>query len=297
MNMSDYILVAVDGSVASQRAVQWAANTAHKRGVVLRLAAAYSIPEFLYAEGLAPPEEVYAELKDEAMEKIEQARELAVEIAPDLEIDHMISQQSPIHMLLDASADASMIVMGSRGLGGFSGMVLGSVSAAVVSHAQCPVVVLRSDNELTEENKYGPVVVGIDGSEISKKATEFAFAEAKARGVKVIALHTWVDTHMQGALSAMALGADIWADIEKEQHKVVREQLAPALEHYPDVEVETVITHDRPVHALAEIAKQAQLLVVGSHGRGGFKGMLLGSTSRALLHSAPCPLVVVRPTE
>lgn len=297
MTAENIVVVAVDGSEASQNAVRWAANTANKRGVPLRLAASYTMPQFLYAEGMVPPQELFDELQSETMDMIEAARVVAHEVAPDIKIGYVIAEGSPIDMLLDMSSDVTMIVMGSRGLGGLSGMVMGSVSAAVVSHADCPVVVVRSDNHVTETNKYGPVVVGVDGSDVSQRATEFAFEEAQARGAKLVAIHTWMDMQVQASLAGLAAAQQEWEIIEKEQTTLLKDRLQPLLERFPDVEVEIVITRDRPVRALEDCAHNAQLLVVGSHGRGGFRGMLLGSTSRALLQSAPCPMVVVRPNE
>lgn len=297
MTAENIVVVAVDGSDASNNAVRWAANTAMKRGVPLRLAASYTMPQFLYAEGMVPPQELFDELQAETMEKIEAARDIAHEVAPDIKIGYTIAEGSPIDMLLEMSSDVTMLVMGSRGLGGLSGMVMGSVSAAVVSHANCPVVVVREDNHVTELNKYGPVVVGVDGSDISQLATEFAFAEAQARGSKLVAVHTWMDMQVQASLAGLAAAQQEWNVIEDEQTQVLHERLEPLLAKYPDVEVEMVITRDRPVRALVDASKDSQLLVVGSHGRGGFRGMLLGSTSRALLQSSPCPMVVVRPVE
>lgn len=297
MTAENIVVVAVDGSEASQNAVRWAANTANKRGVPLRLAASYTMPQFLYAEGMVPPQELFDELQSETMDVIEAARVVAHEVAPDIKIGYVIAEGSPIDMLLDMSSDVTMIVMGSRGLGGLSGMVMGSVSAAVVSHADCPVVVVRSDNHVIETNKYGPVVVGVDGSDVSQRATEFAFEEAQARGAKLVAIHTWMDMQVQASLAGLAAAQQEWEIIEKEQTTLLKDRLQPLLERFPDVEVEMVITRDRPVRALEDCAHNAQLLVVGSHGRGGFRGMLLGSTSRALLQSAPCPMVVVRPNE
>ncbi|ANH23359.1 Universal stress protein A [Corynebacterium pseudotuberculosis] len=297
MTAENIVVVAVDGSEASNNAVRWAANTANKRGVPLRLAASYTMPQFLYAEGMVPPQELFDELQTETMATVEAARTLAHEVAPDIKIGYTIAEGSPIDMLLEMSSEVTMIVMGSRGLGGLSGMVMGSVSAAVVSHAKCPVVVVREDNQVTDANKYGPVVVGVDGSEVSQRATEFAFEEAQARGAKLVAIHTWMDMQVQASLAGLAAAQQEWNVIEEEQTQLLHDRIQPLLERFPDVNVDMVITRDRPIRALEDSAKDAQLLVVGSHGRGGFRGMLLGSTSRALLQSAPCPMVVVRPTD
>ena len=297
MTQEDIVVVAVDGSAASHNAVRWAANTANKRGIPLRLASSYTMPQFLYAEGMVPPQELFDDLQSETMEKIDEARAIAHEVAPELKIGHTIAEGSPIDMLLDMSRDVTMIVMGSRGLGGLSGMVMGSVSAAVVSHASCPVVVVREDNTVDESTKYGPVVVGVDGSDVSQKATEIAFAEAYARGAELVAVHTWMDMQVQASLAGLSAAQQQWEEVEREQIDMLTERLQPMADAHPEVQVRKVITRDRPVRALVENSEGAQLLVVGSHGRGGFKGMLLGSTSRALLQAAPCPMMVVRPDE
>lgn len=295
MDHEDIIVVAVDGSKASHVAVQWAANTANKRGLPLRIATSYTMPQFLYAEGMVPPQELFEELTAEAMERVNAAKEIAREIAPDLKIGHTVAEGSAIDMLLELSKRSTMIVMGSRGLGGFSGMVMGSVSAAVVSHSTCPVVVVREDNAVTPETKYGPIVVGVDGSEVSHLATELAFVEADARGAELVAVHTWMDMQVQSSLAGLSAATQLWEEVEDDQKEQLNECLAGLTEKYPDVTVKTVVTRDRPVRALTDYSQGAQLLVVGSHGRGGFKGMLLGSTSRALLQSAACPMMVVRP--
>ena len=188
-----------------------------------------------------------------------------------------------------------MIVMGSRGLGGLSGMVLGSVSAAVVAHASCPVVVVREDNAVTPETKYGPVVVGVDGSDVSVKATQVAIEEAHARGAELIAVHTYLENQVHEPMAGAILGDEQWVQFEEERKESLDKELAPLVEKFPDVKLTKVVTRDRPVRALVDQSKNAQLLITGSHGRGGFKGMLLGSTSRALLQAAPCPMMVVRP--
>lgn len=296
MSRENIVVVAVDGSEASKVAVRWAANTAMKREIPLRLASSYAMPQFLYAEGMVPPQEIYDDLRAETMEKIDEARAIALEVAPELKIGHTIAEGSPIDLLLDMSKTVTMIVMGSRGLGGLSGMVMGSVSAAVVSHAECPVVVVREDNPVDESTKYGPIVVGIDGSVVSEKATQYAFAEAAARGTELHAVHTWMDMQVQASLAGLAAAQQQWKVVEEEQHVLLAERLAGFQDEYPNVVVKKIVTRDRPVRALCDAAEGAQLLVVGSHGRGGFKGMLLGSTSRALLQSAPCPMMVVRPT-
>ena len=190
------IIVAVDGSDASNEAVRWAANAALKRKQPLKLVSAYTMPQFMYADGMVPPQELYDELESEAGDKIENARKIVTDFSADVEVSYLVKEGAPIDTLLDLSETAEMIVMGSRGLGGLSGLVMGSVSSAVVAHAECPVVVVRKDNDVTVDNKYGPVVVGVDGSEISRQALKIAFREAEARGALLRAVHSWTDTQI-----------------------------------------------------------------------------------------------------
>lgn len=290
------IVVAVDGSDAGSAAVAWAANAATKRNAPLKLVTAYTMPQFMYADGMIPPQELYDQLEEEAMAKINDARELVRSFDENIEVSYYIAESTPIDLLLQLSEEADIVVMGSRGLGGLSGLVLGSVSSAVVSHASSPVVVVRKDNDVTVNNKYGPVVVGVDGSDISRKALEYAFREADARGATLRAVHSWADAQVQTSLVGLAAVQSQLDAMTAQERKILQDELAPMREKYPDVKVEEVVDRDRPIQVLKDNSDDAQLLVLGSHGRGGFRGMLLGSTSRALLQYAPCPMMVVRPT-
>ncbi|HHY07928.1 MAG TPA: universal stress protein [Corynebacteriales bacterium] len=287
------IVVGVDGSPSSDLATRWAAREATARNLPLLLAAAYVIPQFLYAEGMIPSKAIFNELEQDTQESIDQAAAIAQEINPDLEILQEIREGSPINMLLELSEEADMVVVGSRGLGGIAGALLGSVSTSVIGHAKCPVVVLREDDMYTDPED-GPVVVGVDGSKISELALEEAFKAAEAYGTGVIAVNAWLDRAVQSTLAGVNLSSREWQRAQEEQEKMLEESLAPVKAAYPNVKVKLVVHRESPEVSLAEEACKARLLVVGSHGRGGFAGMLLGSTSRALLRLAPCPLMVVR---
>jgi nucleotide-binding universal stress UspA family protein len=294
--VTNEIVVAVDGSDAGAAAVAWAANAASKRNAPLKLVTAYTMPQFMYADGMVPPQELYDQLEEEAMAKINEAREAVRAFDESIEVSYHVAESTPIDLLLQLSEEADIVVMGSRGLGGLSGLVLGSVSSAVVSHASCPVVVVRKDNDVSAGNKYGPVVVGVDGSDVSRRALDYAFREADARGTKLRAVHSWADAQVQTSLVGLAAVQSQLDAMSAQERQILREELAPMREKYPDVEVEEVVDRDRPIQVLKDNSEDAQLLVLGSHGRGGFRGMLLGSTSRALLQYAPCPMMVVRPT-
>ena len=189
--------------------------------------------------------------------------------------------------LIGASHDASMLVVGSRGMGAFGRAVLGSVSSGVVHHARCPVAIVHAD-EAQAPDRTSPVLLGIDGSPASEAATALAFDEASRRQVDLVALHAWSDV---GVYPVVGMG---WHEYEDEGHEVLGERLAGWQEQYPDVHVRRRIVCDRPARSLIDESQQAQLVVVGSHGRGGFPGMLLGSVSTAVAESATAPVIVVR---
>jgi nucleotide-binding universal stress UspA family protein len=184
------------------------------------------------------------------------------------------------------AVDAAVMVLGSRGLGGFTGLVVGSTAVALVTRASCPVVVVR------EPGRAGPVVVGVDGTPASEAAIAFAFAEASARDTDLVAVHTWSDLLLEIAFAGEREALDI-TRLADEAREVLAERLAGWQEQYPDVRVTREVVRDRASRALLRHAEDARLVVVGSRGRGGFRGLLLGSTSQHLLHHAPCPVAVV----
>jgi nucleotide-binding universal stress UspA family protein len=192
--------------------------------------------------------------------------------------------------LIEQSRQASMLVLGGRGLGGFSDLLTGSVPMAVAGRAHSPVVVVRGAALPPAD---GPVVVGVDGTPTSEAAVAFAFAEASARGSELIAVHAWSDTLLD---TVLATGSPVWdfAPVRLHAAEILAERLAGWPEQYPDVRVTREVVHVRPAEALVSRAESASLLVVGTRGRGGFVGLLLGSTSQQLLHHAPCPVAVVR---
>lgn len=298
METENTIIVAVDGSPASQAAVRWAAHTAQKRGKPLHIAAFWESPP----RALGIYEALVTDtVRDEAGDNVSAARKLATEVAPGITLTGAAREGRVTRELLTMSERAALIVMGARGPGRFTGAVLGSVSAAVVSHAVCPVVVVRADMPLDAVGASGPVVVGIDGSDISRRAADVAFQEADARGVAVHAVTSWRDRNVYASPAAYAVaaagqaGRELVETLKREHQDMLDKYLDGFIKRYPNVGLQQTVSDDEPAEALARAAESAQLLVVGSHGRGGFLATILGSTSRTLLRKSPCPLMVVRP--
>lgn len=284
--MSVPVVVGVDGSESALDAVRWAAREARRRGVGLRLVHVYEVPTG-YPTGFVDPEVLSVALAGQGQSWLEQARQVAEETVPGLDAEKVEIMAGAVPALVTESRHAAVLVLGTRGLGGFSGLLIGSTAVALAIHAHCPVVVARGAGE------DGPVVVGVDGTPTGEAAIAFAFAEASRRGTDLVAVHTWTDLVMEAALAGSAAALD-FAPLEAQAEELLAERLAGWQEKYPDVSVTRHVSRERAVTALLRYAEGAQLVVVGSRGRGGFRGLLLGSTSQHLLHHAPCPVAVVR---
>jgi nucleotide-binding universal stress UspA family protein len=283
------ILVCVDGSAASHAAVAWATQEAIMRQSSITVM--HAIPPVVVGW---PVGQMYAGMtewqQDDGQHVVDEARKTLSanlgESAPP-EVHTQMVYSSVLPSLIDASKDAWMIVVGSQGLGALGRLLLGSVTAGLVHHARCPVAVIHT-GEGTAPDSNAPVLLGIDGSPASQAATALAFDEASRRGVGLVALHAWSDVGV-----FPMLGMD-WRDSAAKGEEVLAERLAGWQEQYPDVCVKRLLFCDKPSRWLLQESERAQLVVVGSHGRGGFTGMLLGSVSSAVAQSARVPVIVVR---
>jgi nucleotide-binding universal stress UspA family protein len=282
------IVVAVDGSPASNAAACWAARDAAMRNIPLTVVHAVVTPTATWPP-VPYPDSVAVKLEDEGKKAVLHAIKIAEDAMPadrKVAINRELVYSTPALALIKMSDQAEMIVVGTTGRGLLARGVLGSVSSTVVRQASCPVAVIH-DEDLPDPN--APVLVGIDGSQVSELATAIAFDQASRRGVDLIALHAWSD------VMASELELD-WSVVEPEAERSLAESLAGWQERYPDVTVQRLLVCDRPVRQLVEKSESAQLVVVGSHGRGGVTGMLLGSVSNAVLHSVRVPVIVARPS-
>jgi len=289
------IVVGVDGSSSSMLAVRWAAHEAGMRNVPLSLIHVIDTPPSgLLALGgavLPPRTETQDWQKTEGAKIVSDAVKVAEDSAqsgahPKLRTEVYFAATVPA--LVDLSKEAQMIVVGSRGQGAISRVLLGSVSAGLIHHAHCPVAVIHDEASGALQPSQLPVVVGIDGSPASELATEIAFDEASRRGVDLIALHAWRDKGMSYTPTIQ------WSGQRAAGEEALSERLAGWRERYPDVVVHARVAFDRPAEHLLDEAKSSQLVVVGSHGRGGFAGMLLGSVSTTVAQAADVPVIVAR---
>lgn len=299
------IVVGVDGSPCSHTTVEWAARDAQMRNVALRVVQvvppvitapegwAFEYSRFQEAQKREIVEHSY--LVAQAHQIVEQAHKVALEASSSgraAQITGEVLHGQIVPTLANISRQVAMVVLGYRGQGAVAGALLGSVSSSLVRHAHGPVAVIPEEPRPARP-PHAPVVVGIDGSPTSGLAAEIAFDEASRRGVDLVALHAWSD---MGPLDFPRLNwAPIeWRNLEDEQEKMLARRLSGWQDRYPDVVVHKVVVCDRPAPRLLELAQTAQLVVVGSHGRGGFPGMHLGSVSRAVVNSGQAPVIVAR---
>ncbi len=282
------IVVGVDGSDQSLDAVRVAAAEAQWRDRPLRIVHAFVWPMLHVAAGApvgGPPD---AGLRHAAEAVLKDAAAIAAEAQPGIEISTDLIPGAPVAVLLQAARDAELVVLGDRGLGGFSGLLVGSVAVQLAAHAAAPVLIIKG---FLRPN--GPVVVGVDGSQRSVHAIECAFEEAANRHAELVAVHCWTDPVSTEPGDMLPLVYDVEAT-EDDEERVMAESLAGYRERYPTVNVRTEVLRHHASKALIERTKDAQLIVVGSRGRGGFSGLLLGSVSQQVLHHSHCPVLIAR---
>ncbi|WP_439381065.1 universal stress protein [Amycolatopsis lexingtonensis] len=288
------VVAGIDGSSSAVEAAVWAGGEAVRRGRPLRLVQVYTLPTVRAPAAFGTHEQVRAGLAERAEEWLAGAEAAVLDADPAAEITTAAREWSPVTALVQESQHAELVVLGSRGLGGFTGLLVGSTAVSIVAHAHCPIVVVRGRTPHDPPPVTGPVLVGADGSLDSEAALAFACEEARLRGTGLVALHTWSDVLADGMLRPHPLEEDPAAIQQAERDKLAQ-QVSGWQAKYPDIAIEFDVTRGRPVRALLDRGEHAQLIVVGCRGRGGFTGMLLGSVSQALIAHAPCPVAVVRP--
>lgn len=289
------VVVGVDGSPSSRVALRWAAREATMRNVpltVVHAAAPSAVGSVPVAWPSAPiPEDVLQRRDEDARNILADAIKVVEDSAEGgdrPELNGEVLYGGPVPTIVDLSKDAQMVVVGCRGRSALRRGLLGSVSSGLLHHAHCPVAVVHDEVPSSVQSAQLPVLVGIDGSRASESATAIAFDEASWRGVDLMALHAWRDADVSH-LPSME-----WSAVEAVAEETLAERLAGWQERYPDVTVHRVLVWAEPARHLLEQSERAQLVVVGSHGRGGFAGMLLGSVSTAVAQVARVPVIVAR---
>jgi nucleotide-binding universal stress UspA family protein len=294
--MARVVLVGVDGSEGSRRALRWAIDEAAARGGVVQVLTVWRRTYDYGADFYWPVDE---EVEEEATERLAATvRDVAGDQAA-VVIDQVVVQGDPGQVLCARSAEVDLLVVGSRGHGGFAGLLLGSVSAKCAHHSRSPLVIVPTSRRAAPApamTSTGRVMVGVDGSEGSRRALAWAVEEAAARGVALDAVTVWrgvEDEDMSFELEALpsirqrelAMAENAAARLER----VVTE----ASSADPAVLIDKVVLEGDPAETLCQRATGADLLVVGSRGYGAFAGLLLGSVSAKCAHHSPCPVAIV----
>ncbi len=284
------IVVGVDESPTAQMAVQWAARDAELRKIPLTLVHATS-PEFTMRPNVRPPAGLVRWERDRGRALLDDAFKMvenACQRGGPAEVHTELSSSAAVPTLVNLSKDAELVVTGCHGSGQWPGHRLGSVSTGLLRYAHSPVAIVHDEDPSLSHVSQAPVLVGIDGSSASELATAIAFDEASRRNVGLAALHAWSDTDI-----SKWPGID-WPATESTAEEILAERLAGWQERYPDVQVTRTVVCDQPARQLVERSKHAQLVVVGSRGRGGFAEMLVGSVGETVAQMAQVPVIVAR---
>lgn len=292
--MSRLITVGIDGSRSSDLALQWAAAEAELHGFDLEIVHAVDVPmsKQVYATA-AIDVDALAGLRKFSTDLVSAAERRAGELAPQVKSWGRAESGPPAAVLAEASETAYCIVVGNRGLGAFAGLV-GSVSLKLAIRAKCPVIVVpeRADSAAAIRQD-GNIVVGVDESPYSVAAMQFALREAAVRKVSVEAVAAYEVPYMSAPLSG-ALIASLESTSRDHAAETVGQVIAKAqTAETKQVEIEQVLVHGPAAAAILNHAVDAPLIVVGSHGRGVVRRILLGSVSRELLHNTDRPVAVV----
>jgi nucleotide-binding universal stress UspA family protein len=295
------IVVGVDGSVHSVAALRWSAREARIRGGDLGTVTAVLVWDLFnqrHADGTQRFDPDYDERSADA------ALLATLEAALGAEEAAAVARKPvcdvPAQGLTEAARDADLLVVGARGLGGFRGLLLGSVSQQVLHHAHGPVAIVRGSEDQPHEPSPTPdgerIVVGVDGSPSSRAASAWAVTEARLRGATVQAVHAWEVPMIYGPVGA-TFPYDT-TDLERSARAVLDEVVdeAVAATGGQEVAVERIVTPGGPAASVLGTAEGADLVVIGRRGLGGFKRLMLGSVSENIARHAPCPVVVMPPS-
>ncbi|KUL23527.1 universal stress protein [Actinoplanes awajinensis] len=287
MDTSETVLVGTDGSAPADAAVRWAAVEAQRRDTTLTVLNAYD-PTWAATPGL--PRRDLTHATDLAETIVADALRMINTLAPRVTVHTMAVPGDPAAVLIEQATDAALLVVGHRGRGGFTSLMLGSVSQRVSTHAPCPTVVVRGRALAID----GPVVLGVDSSAGCRPALRAAFTAARRRRAPVLVVHAYAEP-LPPVTPGMApiLPPDPEAVAKSHTNEVDR-LLTGLRSEFPDVDVELQVATGTAAGLLVGASHHAQLVVVGSRGHGTLTGTLLGSVGQQLLHHADCPVLIAR---
>lgn len=282
------VVVGFDGSNQSEAAARWAAREAHVRGLGLTVIHA-TVPPMSSSGAWGPAAPISMDAIDEIRNGAQVFLDTFAATLPAGDVQTLVQVGSPTGILLSASESAALIVVGSRGHGGFKELLLGSVSQQLVAHADCPVAVIRDERALDAT----AVVVGVDGSAASHAAVDFAFDHASRHHLSVLAIHAWdVPSFDLIVMPNTPVPIEI-GDIANTEVRLAAELLAGYEARYPDVTLETRIIRTTPANAILSVEDEAAVIVMGTRGHGSVVGSIIGSVSHTVLHRATVPVVVI----
>lgn len=281
MTDSSYIVVGTDGSAHAGNAVAWAAQEAQRRTTPLRI-----VSVFDEWTSVRPDSDIHSEQERRAMAMLAETKESTLSRFPALQVETVLRIGDVVEELAEQARTARLLVTGTRGRGGFAGMLLGSTSQSLTTRSAAPLVVVPGPPPPAGAR----VVVGVDGSEESDRALRFAADHALARGVDLVAVQVLAQATWFGPGEVYGYMVEDMIDVTE---RAVEAQVAPIRAEHPDLELTTAVELGHPAEVLRRTGDGAQLLAVGSRGRSRARSMLLGSISHGVLHYAPCPVAVL----
>jgi nucleotide-binding universal stress UspA family protein len=288
--MNRTVVIGYDGSADSEAALSWGLALADRHQAPVRIVQGFDPSQHTLRLVGGNGADAAAELYASAQKQLNQARDRSEDDHPHLHFTTVLEPASPDDLLIDESRTADIVVVGSRGRSRLSTLMAGSTVLTVAGRAHCTVVAVRS--RLDEHLRGRGVVVGTDGSPVAEAAIAFAYQQAAELAVPLTVVHAWADPMTVPARGSSAPMYDP-VDYPDEQQALLIESLAGWADKFPQVEVDVRVIRGQAVNTLAAASAPAELLVVGCHGHGLLRGMVLGSVSQGLLHRAALPVAVV----
>ncbi|MEZ0090906.1 universal stress protein [Streptacidiphilus sp. EB129] len=286
--MNRPVLAAVDGSPQSTRAAQWAADEAVRRSAPLELV--HSGP---WLAKLGAGDARYGDMEGAAERMLTRTTEELRQTHPDLVIGTTLVRDAVVDGLLSAARRGDLLVLGSRGLGGFAGLLVGSIGLATVARAGIPTVLVRAEPATRPATSAaGQVVVGLGAGAPADALLDFAFTEAALRGAGLRAVHGW---NVPPSYASFGWFPPIFPtqDLERAETEELTQNLLPWRDKYPDVEVVEDVRLGGAAAALVEASGGADLVVVGRDTRPHLVGTRLSAVAHAVVHHAMAPVAVV----